>query len=355
MLFVRDEALPQFTDVLGPGTLIEVKPLEPHQAHEAVTGPGYFNPEAAIELITAIRTSHIVAVDRSERQVVADRVEPALLQAVCARLWQLLRQRSSMITPRELRRHGDIDAALSAYCGTAIRTVAQAHGIQVSWLRFWLISTFIAPSGGRLDAAEGAATTVGLPTTVARALEDRHLLRAQVASASASRVYQLISDRVIEPLRHAPDDMSPDGDPAGYLLAAERALTVGELDLAGRYAELARLAAPDTDLGLHGRARSLLGNIARAERQLDRAELHYREALSLFATAMEHSMVAVLLVAIGQTLIERGDLLAGIGELYAAVQRMPADATIQTELSSAVRELGWRLPRQVRPPRISPS
>jgi len=355
LICVRDEALSRFTDVLGQGALIEVKALEPDRAHEAVTRPGCFNPEAAGELITAIRTSRIITVDRSERQVVADRVEPALLQAVCIRLWELLRQHTSMITLRELRRYGDIDAALSTYCGAAIAAVAQAHGIQVPWLRFWLISTFVATAGGRLDAAEGTATTAGLPTTVARALEDRHLLRALAASASRSRVYQLISDRVIEPLRYAPDDTPPDGDPAGYLLAAERALTVGELNLAGRYAELARLAATDTDLVLHGNARALLGNIAREERELERAEIHYREALRLFTAAMEHSMVALLLVAIGRTLIERGDLLAGISELYAAVQRMPADATIQTELSSAVRELGWRLHAQDGPPRIRPS
>ena len=263
-----------------------------------------------------------------------------------------------MITARELRRYGDIEDALARYCGVAITAAALAHGIQVPWLRFWLISTFVATAGGRLDAAEGAVSTAGLPTTVARALEDGHLLRARAAppeeAATAARVYQLISDRVIEPLRHTPDDLSPDGDSAGYLLAAERALTVGELSLAARYAELARVAASETDLVLHGSARSLLGNIAREERELARAEAHYRDALGLFTAAMEHSMVALLLVAIGRILIERGDLLAGINELHAAVQRMPSDATIQTELSAAVRELGWRLPGQ-NGPRVSPS
>jgi hypothetical protein len=361
LICLRDEALHRFADVLAhPAALIEVRALEPDRAREAVTGPGCFEPEAASELIAALRTSRIVTTDGSERHVVADRVEPVLIQSVCARLWELMRRRTSMITARELRRYGDIEDALARYCGVAITAAALAHGIQVPWLRFWLISTFVATAGGRLDAAEGAVSTAGLPTTVARALEDGHLLRARAeppggaaTAPAASRVYQLISDRVIEPLRHTPDDLSPDGDSAGYLLAAERALTVGELSLAARYAELARVAASETDLMLHGSARSLLGNIAREERELARAETHYREALGLFTAAMEHSMVALLLVAIGRILIERGDLLAGINELHAAVQRMPSDATIQTELSAAVRELGWRLPGQ-NGPRVSP-
>jgi hypothetical protein len=354
LICVRDQGLARFTDILGQGALIEVKALEPARAHEAVTGPGCFAPEAASELITTLRTSRIVSTDRSERQVMADRVEPALLQAACARLWELLRHRTSMITPRELRRYGDIDAALAVHCGTAIAAVAQAHDIQVPWLRFWLINTFVATSGGRLRAAEESMTMARVSTAVTQAFEDRHLLRAQAAPSSASRVYQLISDRIIEPLRHAPDDAPADWNTAGYLLAAERALTAGEFSLARRYAELAKSAAPDTDLVFHGKACSLLGNIAREEGNLARAEARYREALSLFTAAMEHPMAALLLVAIGQILIKRGEWRAGINELYAAVQRMPADTTIQTEFSSAVQELGWRLPGQQRPPRIHP-
>lgn len=356
LICLRDEALYRFTDVLGqPGALIEVGALEPERAHEAVTGPGCFESAAASELIMALRTSVIVAADGHERRVVADLVEPVLLQAVCARLWDVLRRRTEMVTVRQLRRYGDIEDALVRYCGAAITAAALAHGVQAPLLRFWLISTFVAPTGGRLEAAEEAAASAGMEATVARALEDGHVLRARAGpgAASASRVYRLISDRVIEPLRRTPDGMAPDADPAGYLLAAERALTLGDLGLAVRYAELAAQAAPDTDLVLHGRARSLLGNIAREASELRQAEEHYRAALDLFTAAMEHSMVALLLVAIGRILIERGDLLTGINQLRAAVQRMPSDATIQTELSAAVRELGWRLPGP-NGPRVTP-
>jgi len=354
LISVRDETLFRFTEALGTGAHVRLEALKPDLARQAVEGPGCFDQRAARDLVMAIRTSHIVGPGGIERHVVADDVEPALLQAACARLWELLYARTRKITPRELRLRGDVNAVLSAYCGAAIAAVANAHDVPVPWLRSWLISTFVAPAGDRQDANEGQSRTAGLPTTVARALEDRHLLRARAGQSAASRIYRLISDRVIEPLRHAPDDIRPDDDPSGYLLAAERALTVGELRLAGRYAELARVAAPETDLVLHGSARSLLGNIAREEDEPDRAEEHYRAALDLFEAAMEYSMVALLLVAIGRTLIERGQLLAGINELHAAALRRPADTTVQTELSAAVQEFSWRLHRGDGPPNISP-
>jgi tetratricopeptide (TPR) repeat protein len=260
-----------------------------------------------------------------------------------------------MITQRELRRHGNIDEILSAHCGAAISAVADVHDIPVPELRFWLISTFVAAVGGCQDAAEGGAQTGGAPTTVARALEDRHLLRARAGPMAGSRIYRLIADRIIEPLRHTPDDLRPDVDPAQHLLAAERALTAGEAELAGRYAELARRAAPETDLVLHGSARSLLGNIARDKGEPDQAEAHYRAAVSLFEAATQYATVALLLAAIGRTLIARGELDAGIRELHAAVRRRPADTTIQAELSAAVQELTWRLAQGDGPPDISPA
>ena len=92
LICLRDEALHRFADVLThPAALIEVRALEPDRAREAVTGPGCFEPEAASELIAALRTSRIVTTDGSERHVVADRVEPVLIQSVCARLWEVMR------------------------------------------------------------------------------------------------------------------------------------------------------------------------------------------------------------------------------------------------------------------------
>jgi Novel STAND NTPase 1 len=356
LICVRDEALPRFTDALGEGAHIRIGDLEPSQARMAVIKPGGFDARAADDLIEAIRTSHLIDGGGNERQVVADRVEPALLQTACAWLWGLIPERTRTITHRELRRRrSHIDHALSVQCAAAISAVADVHGIPVGTLKSWLLHTFIAAAGGRQDASEGATKTAGQANAITRALEDRHLLRARAGAPPGARIYRLISDRIIEPLRHAPDNLRDEGDPGEYLLAAERALTAGDVTVAERYAELARLTAPDTDLVLHGNARSLLGNIARGRNELRQAEQHYSDALHLFETAMEYAMVSLLLVAIGRTRIARGDLLAGISALRAAVLRLPTDTTIQTELSAAVQELAWRLPGGNGQSKVSPA
>lgn len=355
LVCVRDEALPWFIEALGQGPHVQLSALNPEQARMAVIMPGGFDARAADELIEAIRTSRIVDSRGSERHVVADLVEPALLQAVCAWLWELLPERTRVITRRELRRRrGDIERALSAHCAAAIAAVADVHRIPAEALRLWLLSTFIAPVGGCQDASEELTRTAGQPNTIPRALEDRHVLRARAGAPKGPRIYRLMSDRIIEPIRNAPDIQRRDADPDDYLLAAERALTTGDVVLAERYADLARLAAPDTDLVLHGTAFSLLGNIARGRNELMQAEKHYREALKLFEAAMEYGMVSLLLAAIGRILIGRGELDAGIRELSAAVRRRPADTTIQAEFSAAAQELGWRLNGGSSGPRISP-
>jgi tetratricopeptide (TPR) repeat protein len=354
LISVRDEALPQFTEAIGRGAQFRLNALEPEQACRAVEGPGLFEPTAARDLVEAVRTSRMVTAEGSRRRVVADRIEPALLQVACAGLWESLRPRSGAIRQRDLRRRGDVDAALSIYCGETIAAVADIHDIPAAWLRLWLIRTFITDIGFLEAAGEGVAEGAGLPPTVARGLEDRYLLRSLAGQPVSSRLYQLISDRIVEPLRHARDDMTPAEDAGEYLLAAERALIAGELDLAERYAAKAREAAPQTALRLHAQADSLLGNLAYEKGDLDQAVAHYRNAASLFEAAREHGSVALLLAATGRTLAARGDLLAAINELHAAVLRMPADGIIQTELSAAVQELAWRLATGDRGPSISP-
>lgn len=355
LICIRDGgALRHYTRILGAGVQIQLDGLEPERACEAVERPGHFDRRAARDLVEALRTSQLLDLSGTKRRVVADQVEPSLLQAACARLWELLRVRRAMITSNDLRQHGDVDAVLAAHCGAAIGAVADVHGVSAPSLLSWLMSAFVTPNGGRQDVPESQARSAGLAITVARGLEDRHLLRAHSAQSPGARIYRLISDRVIEPLRR-PQANHPEGDPDAHLLAAERALTAGEPALAERHAQRARAAAPATDLVLHGSVYSLLGNVARQQSDLVQAERHYREALTLFEAAREHAMVAPLLAAIGRTLIDRGELFDGVKELYAAVQRMPGDAIIQTEFSAAAQELAWQVQNQPGPPRISPA
>jgi tetratricopeptide (TPR) repeat protein len=243
---------------------------------------------------------------------------------------------------------------LSAHCAAAISTVADVHRMPAEALTSWLLTTF-AGAGTSQEAIEGTARTAGQPNTVPRALEDRHLLRARGGLPVGTRRYYLVSDRLVEPIRHAQRDAPSGNDPDEYLQAAERALTTGDITLSARYAELAQLVAAEDNLILHGKARSLLGNLARGQNDLRRAEEHYRAALDLFEAAMEYAMVALILAAIGRTLIARGELDAGVEMLHAAVRRRPADMIIQTEFSAAVQELIWQLPHGNDRPGISPA
>lgn len=344
LVSIREDTLPRVTEVIGEGVQFQLGTLGIEAACRAAEGAGRFESDAAGELVRRIRTSRIVTAAGQERIVVSEDVEPALLQVACARLLDSLRTDagSGAITMREMRRHGDVDAALSGYCSDAIAAVAAAHGVRVAWLRFWLIKTFITEVGDRDSTAEGPAETAGEPRTVARALEDRYLLRAQAGRSSGPRLYELISDRLVEPLRHAADETSRREDPGDYLRAAERALITGELGLAEKYADKVLSEAPQTALRLHAEARSLLGNLSYERGQFDQAEKHYWAAANLFEAASDRTAVVRLLAAIGRTLSDRGRFADALNQLRSALNRAAADATIQLELNWVMAELAQR-------------
>ena len=176
----------------------------------------------------------------------------------------------------------------------------------MAWLRFWLIDTFITEVGERDAAEEGPAEIARQPRTVARALEDRYLLRAQAGAAATQRLYQLISDRIIEPIRQAADGQAAPEDPGLYLAAAERALTAGKFRLAEKYAATVLETAPDTALRWHAEAYSLLGNLSYRQAHFDTAEERYQRAAELFEAANDRAAVVRLLAAISRTLVDRG-------------------------------------------------
>ena len=353
LIATRDDALPRLIEVLGPGVQFQLGTLGIKEAREAAEGARNLEPGAASELVRRIRTSRIVGRNGHDRIVVSEEVEPALLQIAGARLWDLLRPDSDpsadsnsgpgAITINEIDQSGDVDAALSGYCSEAIAAVATAHEIPVAWLRFWLIDTFITEVGERDSVPEESAGTAGKPRTVARALEDRYLLRAQAGQPSRPRLYQLISDRIVEPIRHASDKASAREDPSVHLRAAERALIAGELSLAKKYAMTVLENAPDTALRWHAEARSLLGNLSYQQGQFDRAEEHYQAAAELSEAANDRAAVVRLLAAISRTLVDRGRFADALTQLSAALNRATSDATdIEFELSRVMAELTQR-------------
>ncbi len=321
--------------------------LTPLGAIQAAAGPAAragwsFVDGAAEELITDLQTSRIASGSGPERHVLGDQVEPALLQAVCVRLWNSLPPDTEQVTTRDVRLFGGVDKALAAYCGQVIASVADDFDRPAAWVRSWLLRTFITELGARETASEGIKETAGAPNVIARALVDGHLLR--VATRAGSRWYELLTDRLIQPLQDTIDELPAATDPAGYLAAAERALAEGELDVAQRYADLTLRRSSNTDLRLRAETESLLGNIAAEQGEAVEtkaaAETHHRAAASLFEILYDSSAAATQLTAVGQLLIEQSRMDDALEELRAAVARMPSDPVIQTNLARALWRLG---------------
>ncbi len=213
LLVVRTDAAGQFADVLNDAVRFHLKPLTPSAALQAimepVSGTGRkYEREAAEEMVDALRASQIAVNGGGERDSFDDLVQPSLLQVACCRLWESLPSGHQIITARDVRRHGQIDATLATYCGQIVASVADDHDLTTARLRRLLLRTFVTELGTRGTTYERPVDPVsGVPSSALRALEDRHLLSAE--RRAGHRRFELLSDRLIEPLRQAPDDEAP--------------------------------------------------------------------------------------------------------------------------------------------------
>jgi tetratricopeptide (TPR) repeat protein len=343
LLCVRESALDDLTRELGHGAQYRMGPLSFDSAVDAVIQPARgagveFEPGAAEHLVLDVQGSALDDAGSAGWPSGDESVQPALLQLACARLWHRLPAHLGLVSKRDMRRYGDAGAALSAYCGQIIAAVADEYDMSAARLRSWLIRTFVNDRGHRGTAYEGVTDTAGMPNMLARIIEDRHLLTS--SRRSQSRWYELISDRLIAPLTSATDENPPPADPGGYLCTAARGLAMGQLDLAERYAENARKTAPVTNVGLQAKAQSLLGNLAHERGKPIDAEAYYRRAAALFEAMRDNAAVARQLAAVGQMLLAQGRTVEAVSKLRSAVERLPNDLLLQTELGWALWQLG---------------
>ena len=343
LLGVRESALEELTHELGHGAQYRIGALSFDSAVDAVAQPARcvgveFGSGAAEHLVLEVQGGLTGVPSADEWQDTGADVQPALLQVACTRLWDTLPAQLDCITERHVRTYGDVDLALSTYCGQLIASVADENGIPAARLRSWLIRTFVNDRGHRGTAYEGMTDTAGLPSTLARILEDRHLLTS--TRRSRTRWYELLSECLIGPLQQAVDERPAPAGPRDYLRIAARALAMGEPDLAERYARhVLRTARPD-DLRLQADVQSLLGNLAHERGKPGEAEASYRRAAELFETARDKSAVARQLAAVGQTLLAQDRPAEAVAELRAAVDRLPQDLILQTELGWALWQFG---------------
>lgn len=340
----REEAVRVVGDTLGGASRHEVSKLSRSGAVQAIIRPmaatgRTFADGAAEKLVTDLQTSLVGSATGAKRYVSDERVDASLLQVACTHFADSLPLRDVPVTAEDVRRYADLDTALADHVGTIVAEVADDYELTHKELRSWLLRTFITDLGTRGKAYEGTTTTAGMPNGVARTLEDRHVLIAR--RDSGSRWYELLSDRLIQPLREIPDVSSPPPRPTRYLRLAEHAFTLGQLDRAERYAREIIRYPRLSGRQLQADAYSLLGNLCYEREKPQESEKYYRYAMEQFAAASDTGMVALQLAAIGQVLLSQGRFASAAEALRLAVLRAPGDLVIRVTYAEALWRLGY--------------
>lgn len=325
-----------------------ILPLSPEKAVEAARKPLHgtgrsFAPGVAEELVQDLRATEFVARAGTPARVFTDTIEPVQLQVACTALWRALPEHSSTITTEHLRYRGDVCSALTDFCFQAVSEVADEHDIPEQALLEWLARTFITEIGTRGEVRETPDRIEGMPSSVARGLEHRHILKLR--EHAGVPWYQLQNDRLVGPVRKASRQQPAtreitDKNPTDCLHTAENDLAGGEFALAEKHAREALHLCADRDMRTRAKAESLLGNIAFQRDHLDAAEKHYRQAAEYYELLQDQASVGRLLAAIGQLSLARGSYPDAVDQLQAAVARLHGDLTTQVELARALWSAG---------------
>ena len=289
-----------------------------------------------------LRTTEFTRPADETALTVPDLIEPVQLQVVCSDLFRILSPDTPVITLDSFGINSHIDRALAKFCTDALSEIATEYELGSIGLRDWMERTFVTSQGTRGTVPAELSTSAGMPSSVLRGLENRHLLIAEWSSGRLR--YTLANDRLIAAVRQmnkpVPIESKPDLDAGGHLRAAANVLAEGELGLAEKHAWHALMATEGRDLRLQADAQSLLGNIAFERGSLDIAEQHYRRAAELNEQLQDFSAVGRLLGAIGRLQAKQGRHAAALEDLQSAVTRLPGDLILQTELAKALWHVG---------------
>ncbi|TDE55839.1 hypothetical protein E1295_12920 [Nonomuraea mesophila] len=313
--------------------------LDSDSALEAVRGPvrgtgRAFAPGAAEQLVAEL----LNAAPRADPPGRSREVHPVQLQVVCEALWNALPPEQEQIAMSDVL--GYADRALSGHYDREIGRIAwQRYDGDDRRLRTWLRMTFSdrteSRTRSRRAVRQGTVETAGVGRSVLALLVKRHILLA--GRRGGEEVYELAHHHLLKAPGRDEQQSPPPASPGCDDLLGEAASAhrEGDLLLAARLGEEA-LSRSGDDLSVRAQIESLLGNVAYERGDLDEAISRYSTAAKGFETAGAVASVGPLLTAIGRLRLAQGSPAKAVRELQAAMIRVPADLTIQTELAWAL-------------------
>jgi tetratricopeptide (TPR) repeat protein len=357
LVSIREDALarllPYEQDIVPSGAYrYSMASMRPEAALAAVTGPlagtgRAFAAGVAERLVADLRAVTFTNTLGERRTVASETVEPSHLQMVCSALWDALPEDVELISSQYLLDHADIDRMLGNVCARAIAEVAAQHGLPTAELWRWVRAQFITELGTRSTVYEGISSTAGMANSIPRELARLHLLKAD--DRAGSRWYELLHDRLIEPIRAGTRSWSGvEEEPtqsrnALLLRTAESALADGDLALAEQYAtEAVRFSTDPGDGRFRAEVEALVAHIAAGRNRPDEAAERYRSAAAAFDALGDLTAGGRVLASLGRLLLRHGQVANAADELASASARLPGDIDLRTDHAKALAQAGQR-------------
>ncbi|MEV0161037.1 nSTAND1 domain-containing NTPase [Nonomuraea fuscirosea] len=317
LLSVRPECLAEVHRLAGAlgvtPAQYELLPLDRQSAIEALTRP-LLGSHLQFDTGVPARLVDTLSIEHGTSGAV---VEPAMLQALCAELWEGVRRDESFsgIVQKML---DDMDGTLAAFCTRTLLTLTADHGLPDCEIGGWMRRTFtMSPDGASPHVAKPAPQSdrpEEISDTVVRAVEDRHLLkRCRLASEDG---FQLQHPRLASALQRLREKPIVGADPTAAELVeeAEQAMTAGNLGLAEKYARAALAMPGEAHGGNRIAALFILGDVASLRAEHETARESYNKALELkFGEDPKSPTIAYLFAAIARLHLLQGDTDNALG------------------------------------------
>jgi tetratricopeptide (TPR) repeat protein len=333
------ESAHRIAEALGEGADLarfELTPLDLDSAIEAVTKPLARGSVTFGEGVAAQLVDALLAVRPTEAagEPGISYVEPVLLQVLCTDVWERVREggaTSSTISGAMIQ---DVDGVLAGFCTRTLATLTTDHNLPTCEIGTWLRRTLVSRSGEATYAPQSDRPHE-INEAVARAVEDRHLIK--FCLLDGVDCYQLQHPRLAGALQRLGEPSVPgrQNAPADLIREAERAMSEGNLNLAGRHAQAAIASTVTADARAQISAHLILGDIAYARAEHEAAIAAYESAISMFPPTTRSSEMGSVFAAIARLKLIQGDPGEALGQARSALVIGANETLAKLELGQA--------------------